>query len=177
MKNQARNQPPGQRERGKTARLFLGIKNARVWCLGLSYTIMMLGNVGFLSFATQYFTRFCISNPRWPARYQSGLVHNRRHRCRHRLRLRKTSSLKPQFVQIIVCSACALAILPFGFLLPWSVMLPYLFALGFINGYTLAVILRQCKVRYAPAYRRQHSIIFFTQNMGAFRSAAYGQAY
>ncbi|HHU21842.1 MAG TPA: MFS transporter [Clostridiales bacterium] len=164
---------PDNGNAAKQPGFFLGIKNARVWCLGLSYTIMMLGNVGFLSFATQYFTQVLHIESAVAGSVSSlgywftaiggiaaGIVS----------RLRKTSSLKPQFVQIIVCSACALAILPFGFLLPWSVMLPYLFALGFINGYTLAVIFATVpRIAVMPQLIGvSMSIIFFTQNMGSF---------
>ena len=161
----------------KTGSLFgLGIKNLRIWCVGIFYATVLVSLVGFLSFGTEFFsTQFGMEKASastfaslgyWfsvAGSVAAGIVS----------RVRKGNSLSGQFVQIVICAVLCIAVYPFGFLIPQQYMLLYLLAAGLVNGYSCGVIFGTVPrlVRDVRASGVSMGIIFVCQNISSFSSS------
>lgn len=172
-----RSVPDPERLPGKKQSDFLlGIKNLRVWFIGLYFSTLLIACVGFLSFATEFFSTVygmekanagaLASLGYWftlVGGVAAGIVS----------RVRKGNSLKGQFVQIVLCGAMSMAVYPFGFLVPKHLIVLFLFACGFVNGYTCGVVFGT--VGRLAAHPRvtgiTTGIIFTCQNLGSFSSS------
>lgn len=159
---------------GKKMSVFgLGIKNLRIWCVGIFYATLLICLVGFLSFGTEFFsTQFGMEKASASAfaslgywfsvvgSVTAGIVS----------RVRKGNSLKGQFVQMVICAALCLAVYPFGFLVSQKYMIFYLIVAGLLNGYTCGVIFGTVPrlVRAPQATGVSMGIIFTCQNISSF---------
>lgn len=154
----------------------LGIKNLRIWCLGIFYGTVLLSIVGFLSFSTEYFSTVFGMERTAASAFASlgywfsvvgsviaGVVS----------RVRKGNSLKGQFVQAIVCAVCCILVYPFGFLVPQQYMFWYLVIAGLVNGYSSGVIYGTVPrlVRAPQATGVSMGIIFVCQNIASFSAS------
>lgn len=154
----------------------VGIKNLRIWCIGIFYATLLVSMVGFLSFGTEFFsTQFGMERSAASAfsslgywfsvvgSVAAGIVS----------RVRRGNSLRGQFVQLVICAALCIAVYPFGFLVPQRYMLAYLFAAGLLNGYTCGVIFGTVPrlVRKPQATGVSMGIIFVCQNVSSFSAA------
>lgn len=159
-----------------TSDFLLGVKNLRIWLIGLFFATLLASCVGFLSFGTEFFSsQFGMEKADASAlaslgywftvvgAVAAGVVS----------RLRKSNSLKGQFVQLVICAVACVAVYPFGFLVPQRWMVPYLFACGFINGFI-------CGVAFATVPRLVNApqvtgvsmgIIFVCQNISSFSAS------
>lgn len=157
----------------KQSDFLLGVKNLRIWLIGLFFATLLVCCVGFLSFATEFFSTVygmekadagaLASLGYWftvVGGVAAGVVS----------RVRKGNSLKGQFIQLILCAVLSMAVYPFGFLVPQAAIVPFLFACGFVNGYT-------CGVAFGTAPRLvakpqvtgiSMGIIFTCQNISSF---------
>ena len=162
---------------GKKVSYFgLGIKNLRIWCIGIFYATLLVSLVGFLSFGTEFFsTQFGMEKAAASAfaslgywfsvvgSVSAGIVS----------RVRKGNSLSGQFVQMVVCAALCIVVYPFGFLVPQQYMIFYLLIAGLVNGYTCGVIFGTVPrlVRAPQATGVSMGIIFVCQNVSSFSSS------
>lgn len=169
---------PAELERGgeKVSYFGVGIKNLRIWCIGIFYASLLVSMVGFLSFGTEFFSsQFGMERSAASAfaslgywfsvvgSVSAGIVS----------RLRRGNSLKGQFVQMVICAVLCIAVYPFGFLVPRRYMLLYLLAAGLVNGYTCGVIFGTVPrlVRKPQATGVSMGIIFVCQNISSFSAS------
>ena len=160
----------------KVSAFGLGIKNLRIWCIGIFYATLLVSLVGFLSFGTEFFsTQFGMEKAAastfaslgyWfsvVGSVAAGIVS----------RVRKGNGLKGQFVQMVICAALCIGVDPFGFLIPRQYMLLYLLAAGLVNGYTCGVIFGTVPrlVRAPQATGVSMGIIFVCQNISSFSAS------
>ena len=162
---------------GKKVSYFgLGIKNLRIWCIGIFYATLLVSLVGFLSFGTEFFSTVFGMEKSAASAFASlgywfsvvgsvsaGIVS----------RVRKGNSLKGQFIQMVICAALCIVVYPFGFLVPQQYMFLYLLAAGLVNGYTCGVIFGTVPrlVRAPQATGVSMGIIFVCQNISSFSSS------
>ena len=154
----------------------LGIKNLRIWCIGVFYATLLVSLVGFLSFGTEFFSSQFGMEKAAASAFASlgywfsvvgsvcaGIVS----------RVRKGNSLRGQFVQMVICAALCVAVYPFGFLVPQQYMFWYLVAAGLVNGYTCGVIFGTVPrlVRDPRATGVSMGIIFVCQNISSLSAA------
>ena len=164
---------PGEK---KVSYFGLGIKNLRIWCIGVFYATLLVALVGFLSFGTEFFSAAFGMEKAAASAFSSlgywfsvvgsvsaGIVS----------RVRKGNSLKGQFVQMVICAALCIAVYPFGFLVPQKYMLWYLLAAGLVNGYTCGVIFGTVPrlVRAPQATGVSMGIIFVCQNISSLSAS------
>lgn len=157
----------------KQSDFMLGVKNLRIWLIGLYFATLLVSCVGFLSFGTEFFSDVygmeradasaLASLGYWftvAGGVAAGIVS----------RLRKGNSLKGQFIQMILCAVLSMAVYPFGFLIPQNRMIPFLFACGFINGYTCGVVFGTVPrlVHHPRVTGISMGIIFVCQNISSF---------
>ncbi len=123
----------------KQSDFALGVKNLRIWLIGVYTAAMLISCVGFLSFGTEFFSAAygmekadagaLASLGFWftpVGGVLAGIVS----------RVRRGNSLKGQLIQIVICSVLCVAVYPFGFLIGKQWIVPFLFVCGLINGYT-----------------------------------------
>ena len=162
---------------GKKVSVFgLGIKNLRIWCIGIFYASLLVSLVGFLSFGTEFFSTVFGMEKAAASAFASlgywfsvvgsvcaGIVS----------RVRKGNSLRGQFVQMVVCAVLCIGVYPFGFLVPQQYMFWYLVAAGLVNGYTCGVIFGTVPrlVRDPRATGVSMGIIFVCQNISSFSAS------
>lgn len=126
----------------KQSDFLLGIKNLPAWFVGLYFATLLITYTGFLSFTTEFFSAAygmakadagaLTSLGYWftvVGGAAAGIVS----------RLRRSNSLKGQLVQIVLCAVLSVMVYPFGFLVPKSMIVPFLFVCGLIYGYTCGV--------------------------------------
>lgn len=157
----------------KSSDFLLGVKNLRIWLFGLYFATLLISCVGFLSFGTEFFSEVYGMEKASAGAFASlgywftvvggvaaGIVS----------RLRKSNSLKGQFVQIILCAVLSMAVYPFGFLVPQNYMIFFLFGCGFLNGYTCGVIFGTIPrlVAHPRVTGISMGIIFVCQNVSSF---------
>lgn len=164
---------PANTQGRKGSDFMLGVKNLRIWLLGFYFATLLISCVGFLSFGTEFFSQVYGMEKADAGAFASlgywftvvggvaaGIVS----------RLRRSNSLKGQFVQLLLCAALSLAVYPFGFLIPRGYMVLFLFACGFLNGYTCGVAFGT--VPRLAAHPRvtgiSMGIIFVCQNISSF---------
>lgn len=167
----AAGQPPVSEK--KQSDFLLGVKNPRIWLIGCFFATLLICCVGFLSFGTEFFSQVyrmekadagaLSSLGYWftvAGGVAAGVVS----------RVRRSSSLRGQFIQLILCAAASMAVYPFGFLVPQSVVGLYLFACGFVNGYTCGVVFGTVPRLVAKPQVTGISmgIIFTCQNISSF---------
>ena len=162
---------------GKKISTFgLGIKNLRIWCIGIFYATLLVSLVGFLSFGTEFFsTQFGMEKAAASAfaslgywfsvvgSVSAGIVS----------RVRKGNSLSGQFIQMVVCAALCIVVYPFAFLIPQQYMFLYLVLAGLVNGYTCGVIFGTVPrlVRAPQATGVSMGIIFVCQNISSLSAS------
>ena len=162
---------------GKKVSYFgLGIKNLRIWCIGIFFATLLASLVGFLSFGTEFFSTVFGMEKSAASAFASlgywfsvvgsvsaGIVS----------RVRKGNGLKGQFVQLLICAVLCIAVYPFGFLVPQQYMLWYLLAAGLVNGYTCGVIFGTVPrlVRAPQSTGVSMGIIFVCQNISSFSAS------
>lgn len=157
----------------KGSDFLLGVKNLRIWMIGLYFATLLICCVGFLSFGTEFFSQVYGMEKANAGAFASlgywftvvggvaaGIVS----------RLRKSNNLKGQFVQILLCALLSMAVYPFGFLVPQSFMVLFLFACGFLNGYTCGVVFGTVPrlVAHPRVTGISMGIIFVCQNISSF---------
>lgn len=163
--------------RGKKISNFaLGVGNLRIWCISIFFGTLLVSFVGFLSFGTEFYsTAFGMEKSAASAlaslgywfsvvgSVTAGIVS----------RIRKSNSLKGQFVQLIICAVLCIAVYPFGFLVPQKYMVLYLLAGGLVNGYTCGVIFGTVPrlVRKPYVTGLSMGIIFVCQNISSFSAS------
>ncbi len=151
----------------------LGVKNLRIWFIGLYFATLLISCVGFLAFGTEFFSETygmergdasaLASLGYWftvVGGVVAGIVS----------RVRKSNSLKGQFVQIIMCAVLSMLVYPFGFLVSRQWIVLFLFACGFVNGYTCGVVFGTVpRLVYHPRVTGiSMGIIFTCQNVSSF---------
>ncbi len=154
----------------------LGIKNLRIWCIGIFFATLLASLVGFLSFGTEYFSTVFGMEKADASAFASlgywfsvvgsvaaGIVS----------RVRKGNSLSGQFVQLLICAALCLVVYPFGFQIPQQFMLLYLAIAGLLNGYTCGVVFGTVPrlVRAPQSTGVSMGIIFVCQNISSFSAS------
>lgn len=154
----------------------LGIKNLRIWCIGIFFATLLASLVGFLSFGTEYFSTVFGMEKADASAFASlgywfsvvgsvaaGIVS----------RVRKGNSLSGQFVQLLICAALCLVVYPFGFQVPQQFMLLYLAIAGMLNGYTCGVVFGTVPrlVRAPQSTGVSMGIIFVCQNISSFSAS------
>lgn len=154
----------------------LGIKNLRIWCIGIFFATLLASLVGFLSFGTEYFSTVFGMEKAAASAFASlgywfsvvgsvaaGIVS----------RVRKGNSLSGQFVQLLICAVLCLAVYPFGFHVPQQYMIFYLAAAGMLNGYTCGVVFGTVPrlVRAPQSTGVSMGIIFVCQNISSFSAS------
>ena len=154
----------------------LGIKNLRIWCIGIFFAALLASLVGFLSFGTEYFSTVFGMEKAAASAFASlgywfsvvgsviaGIVS----------RVRKGNSLSGQFVQLLICATLCLAVYPFGFQIPQQFMLLYLAIAGLLNGYTCGVVFGTVPrlVRAPQSTGVSMGIIFVCQNISSFSAS------
>lgn len=154
----------------------LGIKNLRIWCIGIFFATLLASLVGFLSFGTEFFsTVFGMEKANASAfaslgywfsvvgSVSAGIVS----------RVRKGNSLSGQFVQLLICAALCIVVYPFGFLIPQQHMFLYLLIAGLLNGYTCGVVFGTVPrlVRAPQSTGVSMGIIFVCQNVSSFSAS------
>lgn len=164
---------PGQK---KESVFGMGIKNLRIWCVGIFYATLLASIVGFLSFGTEYFsTAFGMdcsgasaltSLGYWfsvAGSVAAGIVS----------RVRKGNSLSGQFVQLLICASLCLVVFPFGFQIPLQYMSLYLAVAGLLNGYTCGVVFGTVPrlVRTPQSAGVSMGILFVCQNIASLSSS------
>lgn len=157
----------------KQSDFLLGVKNLRIWLIGCFFATLLICCVGFLSFGTEFFSQVyglekadagaLASLGYWftvVGGVTAGIVS----------RVRKSNSLRGQFIQLILCAVLSMAVYPFGFLVPQGAIVPYLFACGFVSGYTCAVVFGTVPRLVAKPQVTGVSmgIIFTCQNISSF---------
>ncbi len=157
----------------KQSDFALGVKNLRIWFIGLYFATLLISCVGFLAFGTEFFSEVygmekadasaLASLGYWftvVGGVAAGIVS----------RLRKNNSLKGQFIQIVMCSVLSMAVYPFGFLVSQKWMVLFLFACGFVNGYTCGVVFGTVPrlVAHPRVTGISMGIIFTCQNISSF---------
>ena len=157
----------------KQSDFLLGVKNLRIWLIGCFFATLLICCVGFLSFGTEFFSQVyglekadagaLASLGYWftvVGGVAAGVVS----------RVRKSNSLRGQFIQLILCAVLSMAVYPFGFLVPQSAAALYLFACGFVNGYTCGVVFGTVPRLAAKPQVTGVSmgIIFTCQNISSF---------
>lgn len=157
----------------KQSDFLLGVKNLRVWFIGLYFATLLVSSVGILSFCTEYFSdaygmartsaSALASLGYWftvVGGAAAGIVS----------RLRRGNSLKSQFIQAIVCGVASMAVYPFGFLVSRSWAVPYLFACGLVYGYASGVAFGTVpRLAHHPRLTGiTMGIIFVCQNISSF---------
>ncbi len=154
----------------------LGIKNLRIWCIGIFFATLLASLVGFLSFGTEYFSTVFGMEKAAASAFASlgywfsvvgsvtaGIVS----------RVRKGNSLSGQFIQLLICAALCLVVYPFGFHVPQQYMLLYLAIAGILNGYTCGVVFGTVPrlVRAPQSTGVSMGIIFVCQNISSFSAS------
>ena len=88
-------------------------------------------------------------------------------------RLRKTNSLRGQFVQLVLCAALCIAVYPFGFLYSQKCIIIFLFGCGFLNGYTCGVVMSTVPrlVSHPRVAGVSMGIIFVGQNLSSLTAS------
>ncbi len=157
----------------KQSDFALGVKNLRIWFIGLYFATLLISCVGFLAFGTEFFSDMygmekadasaLASLGYWftvVGGVAAGIVS----------RLRKSNSMKGQFVQIVLCAVLSMAVYPFGFLVGQKWIVLFLFACGFINGYTCGVVFGTVPrlVAHPRVTGISMGIIFTCQNISSF---------
>lgn len=157
----------------KQSDFLLGIKNLRIWCIALFFATLLSCCVGFLSFGTEFFSEVygmertdasaLASLGYWftvVGGVVAGIVS----------RVRKGNSLRGQFVQLILCGVMSMAVYPFGFLVTPEWIIPYLFACGFVNGFTCGVTFGTVPrlVNHPRVTGISMGILFTCQNISSF---------
>ncbi len=161
---------------GKQPGFWFGIKNLRIWLISLYFAALLICCVGFLSFATEFFSSVygmakadagsLASLGYWFAivgGITAGVVS----------RLRKTNSLRGQFVQLILCAALCIAVYPFGFLYSQKYIIIFLFGCGFLNGYTCGIVMSTVPrlVSHPRVAGVSMGIIFVGQNVSSLTAS------
>ncbi len=154
----------------------LGIKNLRIWCIGIFFATLLASLVGFLSFGTEFFsTAFGMEKADASAfaslgywfsvvgSVAAGIVS----------RVRKGNSLSGQFVQLLICAVLCIVVYPFGFLVPQQYMFWYLVIAGLLNGYTCGVVFGTVPrlVNAPQSTGVSMGIIFVCQNVSSFSAS------
>ena len=163
---------PGEKQPG----FWVGVKNLRIWLISLYFAALLICCVGFLSFATEFFSSVygmakadagsLASLGYWFAivgGIAAGVVS----------RLRKTNSLRGQFVQLVLCAALCIAVYPFGFLYSQKYIIIFLFGCGFLNGYTCGVVMSTVPrlVSHPRVAGVSMGIIFVGQNLSSLTAS------
>ncbi len=150
-----------------------GIKNIRIWLIALFLSTMLMSCVGFLAFGTEFFSTVygmekgdasaLASIGYWSTvlgGIVSGLIS----------RVRKSNSMRGQLIQLILCGVMSMAVYPFGFLMKQSVIIPYLLAIGFVNGFSCGVVFGTVPrmVHHPRVAGISMGVIFVFQNVSSF---------
>lgn len=166
---------PGQGAE-KAPGFLQGLKNLRIWLIGLFFATILASAVGFLSFCTEFFSaQFGMEKASASALASlgywftvvgavvAGIVS----------RLRRSNSLKGQLVQLVVCAVVSMAVYPFGFLIPQGSMVFYLFACGFVIGYASGVTFGTVPrlISHPRISGVSMGIIFVCQNISSFSAS------
>jgi predicted MFS family arabinose efflux permease len=116
-----------------------GLKNSKIWALGFAFFFMMLGSLGFLTWSPHYFTEAFKLNQGVANFYASlGFLWSAPGGIIAGIVLVKRMSKRSTI--ILICAVLSLLTYPFAFILPQSVMVPFLSIIGFITGFTCATI-------------------------------------
>ncbi len=193
--NSGQNSSQGQQ---KVALYKPGLSTKKVWFMGFCFMALMMSNVGFLSWSTQFYASQDIptlmatglsygaaANEAYASAgsiaslgYWFSVVGGIAAAIAANFVAKKNSQqsqdlngpVKYEHIALIVCAVLALCIYPFGFIMPVSMRIFYLACIGIINGYACAVIFAVVP-RDAKAPHLigvTFAIIFFSQNVGAF---------
>lgn len=115
-----------------------GLKNPKIWYLGLSYLCILIGSVGFLTWAPKYFVDAFGLNPgianftaslgfmaAAPGGIASGIVLNK---------------IKNRNIIVVICAVLSALTYTFGFVVPQGIMIAYLIVIGVITGFVSGAI-------------------------------------
>ena len=145
-----------------------GFKNIKIWLLGLTLCIFMIGNTGFMSFVTQYSIEVLNMEPSAagglsslgffasvPGGILAGLV-------------LKRSTPRKNSIAIIACSILAAAIFPVGFCCPPYLLVPYLLVMAAVTvfGYAAILVTVPGITVHPMLIGSGMSIVFFGQTLG-----------
>ena len=121
-----------------STRYFEGLRTPKIWLLGFSFLFMMIGSLGFLTWAPTYF-RETFGFSQMTANYYAslGFLWSAPGGIIAGYLLTKTSK---QSSILIACAVLSALAYPFGFLIPQEFIVGYLTLVGFITGFTCALI-------------------------------------
>jgi predicted MFS family arabinose efflux permease len=129
-----------QNEHGATGISFSeGLRNPKIWLLGFAFFFMMLGSLGFLTWSPHYLAEAFKLNQGIANFYASlgflwsapgGIIAG----------IVLTKWMRKRSTIILICAVLSAITYPFAFVLPLSVMVPFLSTIGFITGFTCATI-------------------------------------
>lgn len=115
-----------------------GMQNRNIWLLGLSFLFMMLGSLGFLTWAPTYFVAaFGYAQGTANACASMGFLWSAPGGIFAGWLLTKTSR---RYALLVGCAVLSAAIYTVGFLVPQSILTPYLAIVGFVTGFTCALV-------------------------------------
>jgi predicted MFS family arabinose efflux permease len=115
-----------------------GLRTPQIWLLGFSFLFMMIGSLGFLTWAPTYFhDAFGFSQMTANSYASLGFLWSVPGGIIAGYLLTKTSK---QNSILIACAVLAALTYPFGFLMPQEFIVGYLTLVGFITGFTCALI-------------------------------------
>lgn len=117
---------------------FTELKNIKIWLLGASFLFMMIGSLGYLTWAPTYFVNmFGFAKNTANAYASMGFLWSAPGGIFAGWLLTRTSKQK---ALLIGCTLSSLAIYSIGFLIPMTILAYYLAALGFVTGFTCALV-------------------------------------
>ncbi|HWR06673.1 MAG TPA: MFS transporter [Sporomusa sp.] len=115
-----------------------GLKTPQIWLLGFSFLFMMIGSLGFLTWAPTYFREaFGFSQITANSYASLGFLWSVPGGILAGFLLTKT---RKQNSILIACAVLSALTYPIGFLVPQAVLVSYLAVIGFITGFTCALI-------------------------------------
>ena len=129
---------PGSPQGSWTHFAAKGLHSRKIWLLGASFFFMMLGSLGFLTWAPTYFAEaFGYSQAAANGAASMGFLWSAPGGIFAGWLLTKTSR---RWLLLILCAVLSAVIYTAGFLVPQAVLTPYLIAVGFVTGFTCALV-------------------------------------
>ena len=132
-------QGQGDGKKGNMAH-FTGhaLHNRDIWLLGAAFLFMMLGSLGFLTWAPTYFAdAFGYAPGIANARASMGFLWSAPGGIFAGWLLTRTSR---RYSLLVGCAVLSAAIYTVGFLVPEAILMPYLAIVGFVTGFTCALV-------------------------------------
>jgi cyanate permease len=115
-----------------------GLQNKNIWLLGTSFLFMMIGSLGFLTWAPTYFVEaFGYARDTANAYASMGFLWSAPGGIFAGWLLTKTNC---RYSLLVGCAILSMVIYTVGFLMPQSILMPYLAIVGFVTGFTCALV-------------------------------------